>query len=387
MPPHPQLSTKAFVVRLALFYAALIAINGMQTPFFPVWLAAKGLDPREIGIVLAIPLIVRVLAVPVVAGAADRRNALHRALVATALATTAGTVALAFAEGFAANFAVSVLIACSYTPMMPITDAYALKGLRERARAYGPVRLWGSVAFVVANLGAGLFLDAVPARHLIWLMAATFGATVVAALLLPPIAPAPAAAAPPPRGRTLLRSKAFLAVIAAASLIQSSHGFYYAFGGLDWRAAGLNGVTIGALWSIGVVAEIILFALSPRLPHWAGPTMLLLIGALGALIRWAVMALNPPVLSLPVLQCLHGLSFGATHLGAVSYLARAAPDRLGATAQGYLSTVMGIAMASSMGLSGALYGADSNIGYGVMALVALAGGACALLAYRLDAGK
>ena len=102
------------MVRLAVFYAALIAINGMQTPFFPVWLAAKGLDAREIGVVLAIPMIVRVLAVPIVAGAADKRSALHHALVATAMATAAGTLALAFAEGFAAIFAVSVLIACTY---------------------------------------------------------------------------------------------------------------------------------------------------------------------------------------------------------------------------------------------------------------------------------
>src|SRR5688572_24157870 len=142
MPPHSQLSTGAFVLRMAAFYAALIAINGIQTPFFPVWLAAKGLDPREIGIILAIPLIVRVFAVPVVAGHADRHGALHKILVVTAFAVTAGTIVLGLVDGFVAIFAISVLIACAYTPMMPIADAYALKGLRARGRAYGPVRLW-----------------------------------------------------------------------------------------------------------------------------------------------------------------------------------------------------------------------------------------------------
>jgi PPP family 3-phenylpropionic acid transporter len=325
-----------------------------------------------------------VLAVPVVAGAADRRGALHQALVLAALASTAGSIAIGFADGFLAIFAVSAVLACSYTPMMPITDAYALKALRERARAYGPVRLWGSVAFVVAGIVAGLFLDFVPARHLIWLMAAVFATTALVGLTLPPLSPAPASNVPPPRGATLLRDKTFVAVIVAAGLIQSSHGFYYGFGGLDWRAAGLRGFVIANLWSVGVVAEIILFAFSPRLPQPIGPTMLLLIGAAGGILRWSVMAMDPPLALLPLLQALHGLTFGATHLGAVGFIARAAHDRLGATAQGYLSTVIGLTMAASVGLSGELYGTAGRTGYAVMAVIAFAGGAVALLAHRFN---
>ena len=36
------------------------------------------------------------------------------------------------------------------------------------------------------------------------------------------------------------------------------------------------------------------------------------------------MALDPPVLALPFLQLLHALSFGATHLGALAYVAACA---------------------------------------------------------------
>ena len=94
------------------------------------------------------------------------------------------------------------------------------------------------------------------------------------------------------------------------------------------------------------------------------------------------MALNPPALVLPLLQGLHGLSFGATHLGAVQFLARAAPDRLGATAQGYLAIALGAVMAAFMGLSGLLYAAYGSRGYAAMAMAALAGGALALAAHR-----
>ena len=49
-----------------------------------------------------------------------------------------------------------------------------------------------------------------------------------------------------------------------------------------------------------------------------------LLGGAGAVLRWTAMAFDSPVALLPVLQCLHGLSFGATHLGAMHALARLA---------------------------------------------------------------
>jgi MFS transporter, PPP family, 3-phenylpropionic acid transporter len=111
--------------------------------------------------------------------------------------------------------------------------------------------------------------------------------------------------------------------------------------------------------------------------------MLLIIGAVGAAVRWTAMAFNPPTFALPVLQCLHGLSFGATHLGMMGFIVRAAPAQLAVTAQGTLATAYGIVMAAAMGLSGLLYGAYGSWAYGAMALAAVAGGLCAFVAHRL----
>jgi PPP family 3-phenylpropionic acid transporter len=186
---------------------------------------------------------------------------------------------------------------------------------------------------------------------------------------------------PAPYAKEFLRNPAFLAVAAAASLIQASHAVYYGFSALDWQAAGLSGGTIAALWALGVVAEIALFAVSGR--FLVRPTVLLLIGAAGATIRWIAMALDPPLALLPFLQCLHALSFGATHLGALAFIARVAPVEIAATAQGYLAVAQGLAMAGAMGLSGVLYARYGAIAYGAMALAAGAGGLCALAGDRL----
>jgi PPP family 3-phenylpropionic acid transporter len=362
-----------FAARLAALYAAMFVGVGMQLPFFPLWLKAKGLDAGMIGLVLAAPLVARMLAIPLVSRQADRRDALRGAIMLASAGSVAGYVLVGLAGGPAAILLAYAVASLAFTPVMPLAETYALRGLAARGRAYGPVRLWGSAAFILGSMTAGFAADLIPARDLIWLIAAASLLTAGAALGLAPLDAMPAAsAAPAPRG-SLLRDRPFIAVLVAASLIQSSHAVYYGFSTLQWRAAGLDGSAIAGLWALGVVAEIVLFALQGRLPPYITAAVLLVAGGLGAVLRWTAMALDPPAAWLPALQLLHALSFGATHLGALGFVARNAPPGLGATAQGYLALALGTTMAAMTALSGGLYGAFGARAYAAMALVAIAG--------------
>jgi len=374
-----------FGPRVAIFYAAIFAFVGVQMPFFPVWLAAKGLDPRSIALVLSLAITMRLFAVPIATRLVDRSGRFRGALIFASAATSLGYVALGFAEGLSGILALYAVASVFAAPVLPLADAYALKGLRVRGRPYGPVRLWGSAAFVAANLGAGLLLDLIAPRQVLWLLVAALLATAAASLGLRPLDADP----PRPAGagtahRRLLLSPVFLTVVAASSLIQASHALFYGFSVIDWTRKGLSGSVIGGLWAIGVLAEIALFALSGRLPPQIGPLALIGLGALGAVVRWSIMATDPPWLLLPLLQCLHGLSFGATFLGSVQMIARIAADRQPATAQGDFATVGAAAMAVSTAFSGVLYGAQGSAGYVVMAVIAAAGGGFVLLASLLS---
>ncbi len=379
MPGHPQVED-GFARRLAAFYAASIMTLGVQMPLFPLWLGAKGLDARLIGLVLTVPLVVRTIAIPVAAREADRRDALRGSLVVGAAGSVAAYTIMALVDGAAAIIAVSVFAAAVFTPIVPLTDAYALKGLALRGRAYGPVRLWGSVAYIIGNFAAGFAIDSVAARQLIWLIVAAILVTAGAAFALGPLGAKPTQAPQAPAPARLLRNGAFMTVLAAASLIQASHAVYYGFSTLDWIAHGFDGTTIAALWALGVAAEIVLFALSARLPGWLTPIGLIVMGGAGGVLRWSVMALDPPAALLPALQCLHALSYGAAHLGALGFLSRAAPSGLAATAQGYYAIALGVVMAAATSLSGVLYAAYGARAYAAMALMALAGGLCGLAA-------
>lgn len=388
MPNDPQITAARFVRRLALFYAALFVSIGIQLPFFPLWLEAKGLDAGMIGFVLAAPMVVRLFSIPVLTRLADHHQAVRGAIFTASILAAAGTIALGFTEGGLAILIVFTLASVPFTPVMPLAEAYALRGLAQVGRAYGPVRLWGSAAFIGGSLGAGWIIDSLAPGNLIWLIAGAMVASAVAAAGLVPLpAHTPVMEAPEPSYQGFLRTPGFAMVAAAAGLIQASHAVYYGFSSLDWKAAGLDGTAVGILWAIGVAAEITLFAFSGRLPLWLRPPALLLAGALGASLRWTIMALDPPTAALPFLQCLHGLSFGATHLGAIGFVARAAPAGRAATAQGSLAVVLGGTMAVSMGLSGVLYENFGGQAYAGMALLAAAGAGCAITPWRRRGGS
>jgi PPP family 3-phenylpropionic acid transporter len=372
-----------FATRLAAFYAAYFVLGGMQMPFLPVWLKAKGLDARMIGIMLAVPLVVRVLAIPLVAREADRRDALRPVLMLTTAATVIGYVVFGLSSGAAALLATFTFASLVYTPIMPLAETYALRGLAVRGRAYGPVRLWGSLAFIVGSFLAGLAADRIDGRDLIWPIVAATGLVALAAAALEPLKlaglPMPMQSVP---RRGFWRRPSFAAMMAAAALIQASHAVFYGFSALEWGRLGLDGSEVAALWALGVIAEIVLFALQGRLPAVFEPTMLMMIGAGGAVVRWVGMALGPPPAALPFLQLLHAASFGATHLGALTFIARHAPAGQAARAQGWLAIALGLAMAASMAVSGWLYAKFGVTAYGAMALAAVVGGGCAAVAHR-----
>ncbi len=377
---NPTIVNDSFAWRLALVYAAFFLIVGWHLPLFPVWLTARGLDPAAIGFVLAAMQAVRVVGTPLGTRIADRYGALRGGIVVTTLASVIAISALGLATGLVPVLIASVTLAFVSAPVMPLADAYGLKGLAQRGKAYGPVRLWGSVAFIAANLSGGVLLNVLAPGNLIWLICVGNCSLAIAAMLLPPM---PADRAPRAIGsHSHLRQPAFLAIAAAASLIQASHAVYYGFSTLDWTAKDFDGGTIGILWALGVVAEIVLFAFAARLPRMIGPVTLLLTGAAGGILRWSAMTFDPSAVLLFPLQLLHALSFGATHLGTMMFLSQNAPEGNRAAAQGDVSTASSVAMAAASALAGVLYGASGAMAYAAMAVLAAAGGAIALLAVR-----
>jgi len=367
---------RRFAARLAVFYGTLFGLSGTQLPFFPVWLRAVGIDPSWIGIISAVPAVTRFTTLPFVTSLAERRQALRGALVVTTLLSAIGFALVGLRHEAIAVFAAYVVTACAWTPTVPLTDAYALRGVVRYGINYGPVRLWGSAAFVVGALACGLLIDYIDPRHLIWIIVGLAALGALASLALEPLDRLPPKAAMSHDASGLLRNGSFLVIIAASALIQGSHAAYYIFSAITWQAHGLGGLTIAGLWALGVVAEIVVFATSPR--YTLAPATLVVIGGLSGLVRWCVTAQDPEIALLALVQLGHGLTFGLTQVGTMELLVRHVPPHMTARGQGYLTACSGIVGSCVSVLCGAIY---ARYGQGVYYLMAAMAGSGALLTW------
>jgi PPP family 3-phenylpropionic acid transporter len=363
--------------RLALFYGAFFAGVGIYLPFWPVWLEARGLSATEIGYVLAAAFWPRVVTSLLIPALADRFGTRRRPMIALAAATLAGVLLFALARDFSSLLLLSMITGASWAAILPLGEALALAEAKRRHLGYGRVRLWGSLAFILGAVGFGEWLEHAGPDVVLWSIAGTVAATLIACIALPE---KPTAAAAPEVGKLgdLVRESGLLGFVAAAGLIQASHAAYYGFATLHWRAAGHDELVIGALWAGGVVAEVLLFAAAGALLRRLEPTRLLaLAGALTAA-RWGLLGLSADLVVLVPAQALHAASFGATHLAAMHYLRDRTPPDLHASAQGFYAAI-GTALPFGLvtPVAGWLYGAAGGSAFFAMAALALAGAALA----------
>ena len=367
-----QAASRRFATWLALVYASGFGLLGTHAPFFPVWLRAIGIDPAWIGIIVAVPSVTRFTTLPFVTGFAERHHAIRGGIIAASMATTIGLAVVGLQQQALLVFLAYAVTSCVWTPMVPLIDAYALRGVRQYGLKYGPLRLWGSAAFIVGALACGLLIDVIAPSNLIWIIASVAALGALVSLGLKPLAPLKFSATNLAGAGALLRDKGFLAIIVTSALIQSSHSAYYVVASIAWQQEGYSGLTIAGLWTLGVLAEIVLFAASPRftLP----PAMLVIIAACCAVVRWVITAQAPPIAILAPVQMLHAITFGLTQVGIMNLMVQQVPADIAARGQGFLAACSGIVTGSVYILTGAVFARYGQNVYYVMAAIAACGG-------------
>ncbi|MDM7945369.1 MAG: 3-phenylpropionate MFS transporter [Oceanibaculum nanhaiense] len=346
----------ALALRMAGFYGAYFTVAGIYLPFWPVWLAHREMNPTEIGVLLAVGSIVKIVANLFFARIADRTGRTKLVVIGLGLASVLTLAAFGLVNGFAAFLILSLLVGAVFSPMMPLGESITIRQARAGRIDYGRVRLWGSITFMIITVIAGWLIGLYGAGVIHALVVAAAIATFLTTLSLPADAGRMAA---PRKGAALAlaRHPAFLLFLLAASMAQASHAVYYGFSALHWRASGLSETVIGLLWAEGVIAEILLFAVGAKVTARIGPAALLALAGAAGMLRWGVSAETTELWVLAIVQVLHAVTFGAAHLAAMAFLTRAVPDALSATAQSlYAGMVSGVAFGMAMPLSGWLYG-------------------------------
>jgi len=378
--------------RLGLFYAALFIGSGASSPNAGVWFRSHGLSGVAIGLILAAPALGRAFTGPVVALWADGFKLRRTPLTLLGIGVTVCYVGLAFGRSFWAWAGLWFLAQSLFLNLSPLADVIALRRARAEGFNYGWPRGIGSAAFVVANVGSGMMLRwAPPASLLVWITVCAALATLAARWLLPPDPVHEAGHTLPGRERwrgigALLRDPTFMLAVISVGLIQASHGFYYGFSVLVWKAQGLGSDVCGLLWGFAVAAEVAFLWLLEPWRRRVGPERLVLIGGVGALVRWTCLAFSPPLWLLFPIQALHALTFTATFVGSLQLVERLAPPASASAAQTLNSVLSGgFLIGFTTMASGKLFDAVGARGYLAMTGVAalgLVGAACLSLLQR-----
>ena len=357
MRPDPELA------RLAGWYFAYFAAAGVFLPYFSAYLVDRGLDPRAIGALFA-ALTVTKLVTPWLWGyAADRTGSRKRVVCVASVGALASFAAVAVAPGFWSLLAVLAVFGFFWQGALPQFEALTLARLGARASRYVHVRLWGSVGYVAAVMGAGAVLERLSVSNVPFLVLAGLLLLVAAAVAVPgdretarPRGDDPADRTDP-AGRPAI--PAWLVAFFLASLaMQASHGAFYTFFTPFLIEHGYRPTWIGGLWALGVVCEIVLFAFFAhrwleRLPA----ERLLLACYAAAVVRWVLTAVlvEHPVW-LAASQVLHAATFGLHHALAMHILRRAFRDRhLGRAQAIYASVSFGVGSALGSLVAGQLW--------------------------------
>ena len=376
--------------RIALFFAALFLAYGVVVPYFPVWLHARGLDPLQISTVTALPLFIRLLVTPSIGLLADRIGNYRMVIVTLSWMALALVIGLSLVGGYLPILVIGVAFLLANGTMLPLIETIAVGGVRTQGLDYGRMRLWGSITFIIANFVGGIAIEQLGGSFALWLIAFAGVTTIAAAHALPPPPVTVRAAAPAQRAswRTssparLLGSRLFILFLIAIGCTHGAHATFYTFGALHWQAQGLSAAWVGTLWAIGVFAEVVLFALSAPVVRRFGPAQLIVAGAGESVVRWGVMAFDPPLAVLIPLQLLHALTYGAAHLGAILFITRAVPHQGMGSAQAFYATIAaGLALGIVGLISGALFAQIGGAVYLVPTFVAMIGCVAAVMLWR-----
>lgn len=357
--------------RLAWFYFAFFLYAGAYVAYFPPYLAARGLGPAEIAWVLALPHLARVFAPAAWGWVADRSGA-HRGIVMFSCAVNAACfAALPYAGELAVIAWLIAVTSLLSAAALPLVEGITLAALASQPGRYGPIRLWGSIGFIAAVLGGGAWLDLLPVETLPAALLAFCLLTLAAALPLPA---QPVRAAPrPPRLRMTAQAWTLLG---AGFCMAVAHGALYTFLTLHLQAQGYSVSVIGMLWTLGVLAEIVVFFYLPALFRRYALSTLLLASFACAVLRFLAIGWGAGLLWLLLAaQLMHAATFGSFHAAAVAAVHRVFPEH----AQGRGQTLFSSLSYGAGGAAGALIAgwtwaaAGPGFAFSVSSLAAVAG--------------
>ena len=316
------LTKPAPALALSLYYFAYFAYVGAYSPYITLYLKEIGLAAAQIGILYAVPQVMRIVGPGIWGALSDRSGDPARILRQVALASLVVFAFVYVGSTFAWLLCVLVAMHLFTSAQMPLLEAITIESVRDAPGRYGHIRVWGSIGFIVSVMGLGCWLDHTPVDAVLHWTCTALAMTVVAAWLLPRAAPS----VRPPNTLSVARVLArpeVRAFLVAGYFNAFAHAALYTFYSIYLDSLGYSKSVIGIMWALGIVIEIVVFRAWPQITRRFDLNALFFWTFVVCALRFLLIAWLADTWWILVLaQLMHASTFALYHASAVGLVGR-----------------------------------------------------------------
>lgn len=325
--------------RLSSLYFFYFAAVGVISPYWSVYLSWLGFAGAEIGVIVAIPMVTRVLAPNLWGWLADVSGQYLRVIQVGSLCSCVAFVGLFYRTDFWGIIFFTAVFTFFWNAILPQFEVVTLDALGANSYSYSRIRLWGSIGFIFTVVGLGVAFE----YFTVGILPATlFIVLIFIALSALTLSAKRAETQFPLESKQFLRSFTLVvyAFLAGAFFLHLSHGAFYGFYSLFLLEHGYSNTSVGLLWSVGVIAEIVLFLKVPWILHRFSLRFCYLLSLMAAVLRWGLVSIyvDSPVIMI-LTQLFHSLTFALAHAVAMEFLRQKFPGASRGKAQAFYSAL------------------------------------------------
>lgn len=325
-------------------------------PYWNLYLQDQGFNYQEIGILSSIAIITRFFAPLIwgwIADKSGKRILLVR--IATWMEACIWFAIFVIPNSFQSVALLMLIFSFFQNAILAQFEGVTLFWLGEkRAELYGKVRKWGSVGFIVGVFVIGALLEIVPVAMLPILLLSVSFLTFLWSFTIKEPVHAPSSQKKLQPLWPVLKKPAVAAFFGIEFILLFSLAPFYSFYSNFLKEIGYSTTQIGSLWAMGVIAEIIMFAVAQKVffIRFSWRTLVMICLLLTSL-RWLLVgSLKNYYLGQLLAQSLHAFSFGLFHLIAMKVIFQYFSAEQQGRGQALYSTMWGLGVASGSLLAG-----------------------------------
>ena len=307
--------------RLSRFYFFYYFFVGSFVPYWGIYLQSENFSPSSIGILLSLFQISRIVAPNFWGWLADHTGHRVKWIKLTSFLGLIGFIGIFWAKGFFWIFLVMLALSLFTSSTLPLAESLTLAHLATTDGHYSRIRLWGSIGFIVASLFLGYLIDLQGINILLWVLLIAQAIIFFLSNTIPETQDI--------QHKTndlsiwkIIKTPSVIALLIGCTLMVSAHGVLYNFYSIYLKDHGYSSGTIGWLWAVGVICEILIFMAMPKILRRYSLKAILLVSLFLGIIRFILIGASPDHLYLLfIAQIFHAATFGSFHAASIEVIA------------------------------------------------------------------